>query len=342
MTYAFGNVPHPPFIDRLIPDSQNRAWDDLGARRPVGVCQHSMLGTLWGTDGYFRRGTAGRSLTDYGIGGSTDGPNWDGVILRWNDPLGRATTVTIDGESHPVSPNRAPWANGGSDGLEGDGVAFVRRLGVSAINRDLVSIERSDGGDQNTPMSPKQFESICALTAYWFDRAHVPWDQFPVNPAFGIVTHMLHFEFATKACPFAPVRDRIDELQERIREILKSAQTVAEPMVANGVAPISQRPDQPWWPQGYDLPTLRERFGVLDRFESDGSITPARFDDRGVISNAWIARGVQEQRRPELLPRPQTWWVLKDDDEPRRDLVTFEEGWTLFRPDPAVAWSWIR
>ncbi len=339
MSYAFGNVPHPPFIDRLIPDRQNRAWDDLGPRKPVGVCQHSMLGTLWGTDSYFRRGSAGRSLTDYGIGGATDGANWDGVILRWNDPLGRATTVDIDGETHRVSPNRAPWANGGSDGLEGDGVAFVRRLGVSAINRDLVSIERSDGSDQNTPMSPKQFESICALTAYWFDQAEVPWDHFPVNPAVGIVTHMLHFEFATKACPFAPVRDRIDEIQERIRQILKAGQSVSSDPAA--VAPIAV-PDRPWWPQGYDLSTLKDRFGVLERIEPDGSVTPARFDDRGVISNAWIARGVQEQRGPATLPRPLTWWVLKNDNGPRRDLITFDDRWTLFRPDPAVAWTWIQ
>ena len=34
---TFGNVPHPPFIDRLIPDIQNRAWDDLGSRNPAGA-----------------------------------------------------------------------------------------------------------------------------------------------------------------------------------------------------------------------------------------------------------------------------------------------------------------
>ena len=42
MALVFGNVPHPAFIDRLIPDAQNQSWDDLGSRKPVGVCQHSM------------------------------------------------------------------------------------------------------------------------------------------------------------------------------------------------------------------------------------------------------------------------------------------------------------
>jgi hypothetical protein len=343
MSYTFGNVPHPPFIDRLIPDVQNRAWDDLGPRKPVGVCQHSMLGSLWGTDEYFRRGAASRALTDYGIGGSTDGPQWDGVILRWNDPRGRATTVVIDDISHQVSANRAPWANGGSDGLEGDGPSFVRRLGVAAINRDLVSIERSDGGIELTPMSPKQFESICALTAHWFDVARVPWDQFPRNPAFEVVTHLLHYEFATKSCPFQPVTSRIDELQDRVRQTLKAGQQPAtgSQQPDEGPAVDDQRPTSPWWPQGYDLPTLRVRFGRLERLNLDGTTTRASFDERGVITNAWIARGVQEQRTVAQLPKALKWWVLQADADQRYDLVTFDDRWTLYRPDQAVVWSWI-
>jgi hypothetical protein len=342
MTYTFGNVPHPSFTDRLIPDVQNRAWDDLGPRKPVGVCQHSMLGSLWGTDGYFRHGSASRALTDYGIGGSTDGPQWDGVILRWNDPLGRTATVAVDGVAQRVSANRAPWANGGSDGLEGDGPAFVRRFGVAGINRDLVSIERSDGGIESTPMSPKQFEAICALTAHWFDVARVPWDRFPVHPASGVVTHMLHYEFATKQCPFHPVTSRIDEIQERVRQILKAGQTLGTPPVETPKPP--ERPDRPWWPQGYDLAILRDRFGALERIEPDGSVHRAPFDERGVISNAWIARGVQEQRAPERLPRARVWWVLQDGEGEttrRYDLVTFDDRWTLFRPERHVAWTWI-
>ncbi len=336
----FGNIPHPPFIDRLIPDVQNRAWDDLGQRKPVGVCQHSMLGTLWGTDEYFRRGSASRALTDYGIGGSTDGTQWDGIILRWNDPRGNATSVTVDGTSRLVSANRAPWANGGSDGLDGDGPAFVRRLGIAAINRDLVSIERSDGGKESTPMSDKQFDAICTLTAHWFDVAKVPWSQFPYNPNVGIVTHLLHSEFSTKSCPFAPVSGRIVEIQQRVRQILKAGQELSSP-VATMTPPPQARPDAPWWPQGYDIEILRARFGALERSEPGGSVTPAPFDERGVISNAWIARGVQEKRTAAQLPRALRWWVLESDNDQRHDLVTFDERWVLFRPDPAVAWTWI-
>lgn len=347
----FDNILHPPFVDRLIPDEQTSAWNDLGPRKPVGVCQHSMVGTLWGTDRWFRRGAASSGLTDYGIGGATDGARWDGVILRWNDPLGLATTVhLLDGEyvpagtpgavAHRVSPNRAGWANGGSDGLEGDGPLFVRTLGVAAINRDLVSIERSDGGNTSTPMSAKQFESICALTAYWFDRSRVPWDRFPLNPAHGIVTHLLHLEFATKTCPHAPVTSRIDEIQARVRQILKAGQTAeAQPAPLPPAIPI--KVDHSLWPAGYEVAALRLRFERLTRHDGDGGERRFGFDPAGVISNAWVARGVAEGRTAEQLPRARDWWVLRGADEQAFDLVTFAERWVLFRPDRHVAWRWI-
>ena len=54
MAITYGRVPHPDFLDRLIPDAFNRAWNDLGPRVVKGVVFHRMLGSLMGTDGYFR------------------------------------------------------------------------------------------------------------------------------------------------------------------------------------------------------------------------------------------------------------------------------------------------
>lgn len=350
MGLAFGNVQHPPFVDRLIPDAQTAAWDDLGPRRPVGVCQHSMVGSLWGTDGWFRRGRASTGLTDYGVGGATDGPQWDGVILRWNDPRGRAATVYVAGDggyspaakpgyaAMAVGANRAGWANGGSDGLEGDGPLFVRTLGIAAINRDLVSIERSDGGETTTPMSPKQLESICALTAYWFDQARVPWTAFPLNPAHGIVTHLLHWEFATKSCPHDPVTSRIDEIQERVRAILKAAQG------AYGV-PVPPEPPHGQWPAGWTEAELRARFGKLPRTDPDGQVTRHGFDPRGDLSNMWAERGAREGRRIDQLPVPRRWVQLAVEEHARPEVVLFDgvgaRDWLAYRPDRNVPWRWI-
>jgi hypothetical protein len=341
MPIIFGNVQHPPFVDRLIPDWQNSAWDDLGSRRPIGVCQHSMVGSLWGTDTFFRNGAASAGLTDYGIGGAADGPQWDGAIFRWNDPGGHSHhNVNYDGITGKVSKNRAGWANGGADGLEGDGPLFVRTFGTHAINTKLVSIERSDGGDIATPMSPKQFESICALTAYWFDYAKVPWDHFPVHPKYRIVTHFLHSEFATKKCPFPAVSNRIGEVQNRVRQILKTAQT--QEAVPEPLPPITPpAPDHSWWPAGYDAASLAARFGTLLKHNPDGSLTPRQFDPNGVISNAWSYRGASEHRTIDQLPRPLDWWVLPSENGQTSDLITFEDRWVLFRPDSHVVWRWI-
>lgn len=348
---VYGQVQHPPFVDRLIPDAENRAWNDLGPRRAVGVCQHSMIGTLWGTDRWFRRGAASTGLTDYGIGNSTDGAQWDGVILRWNDPTGKASHVDYrdaDGSRHAgnVSPNRAGWANGGSDGLEGDGPLFVRTLGVDAINRDLVSIERSDGGDINTPMSPKQFDSICRLTAHWFDRARVPWDRFPLNPAAGVVTHMLHFEFATKACPFPPVRSRIDEIQARVRAILKAAQTQTEGTPAEK-PPVPIERDHDKLPNGWTLEQLTSRFRRPVYEQIDGTRERVGFNLKGSISNAWLARAVNEGiTEIRDLPVPQRMIDIAQPDSGLVSTVVAFDGrgsdnWMLIRPDKSVAWRWV-
>lgn len=330
MALTFGNVKHPPFVDLIV---NNTFWNDLGQRRPIGVCQHSMVGTLRGSYTYILPGGGGQALWDYSVGGATDGAN-DGVIWRHNDPRGR----------------RAGWANGGSDGLEGDGPLFVRTLGIDAINRDLVSIERSDGGNYSSqPMSPKQFESIAQLTAYWFDQARVPWDRFPFNPNVGCVTHMIHKEFATKDCPFPPVYNEITRLQDRVRAILKAAQTAA---VDDGTElppdkPIEQDHDR--YPNGWKPADLKDQWGVLPRINPGGSVTSLHFavtkNPIAAIANAWVHRGAADGiTNVKDLPKPQLWQVNAIDDDTKSDLITFEGGrdaWQLWRPNKWVPWTWI-
>jgi len=53
---VFGQVPHPPFEDRLILDSETRAFDTtLGQRNIIGTCVHRLDGGMVGTDNWFRR-----------------------------------------------------------------------------------------------------------------------------------------------------------------------------------------------------------------------------------------------------------------------------------------------
>lgn len=349
MALVFGRVPHPAYVDRLIPDSETNAWNDLGPRVIVGSCQHSMVGSLVGTDRWFRRSTKGSDpdgLTDYGIGGSADGPDLDGVIYRWNDPRGR----------------RAPWANGGVNGMEGDGPLFVRTLGVNAVNRDLVSIERSDGGNINTPLSPKQFESMCQLHAYWADQAKIPWTDFPKNPKVGIVTDMEHFEFALKDCPFPPVKTTINAQQTRIREILRQYQgeVVTQPDPAPTPDPIPTPTPDPTpdptptptdqWPNGWTTAELSARFGkmvTLDLTKSPMVTKASGFYEKGLISNAWVGRAVTEGiTESSRIPTATYHAVTQSKDGVKSELITFPRSgypdWVLFIGDGNAGGRWIQ
>ena len=340
MALTFGRVPHPPFVDRMIPNSQTSAWNDLGQRVPKGTCQHSMVGYLNTTDRWFRddpnTGRRASGLTDYGVGGSADGPELDGVIYRWNDPRGR----------------RAGWANGGSDGLEGDGIAFVRTLGVNAINRDLVSIERSDGGDINTPLSPKQFESLCQLHAYWHDQAKVPYTDFPKNPALTLVMYLEHREFATKACPFAPVRNEVDRIQARIREIMKQYQGEITPKPQPEPTPEPKPKPEDVWPNGWTTEALDKHFGELIKIDLrqgfDKMVTrETGFNAKGTISNAWVQRcvedGITEVKR---MPIPSHHTITASKDGVKSELVSFPrsgyDDWIAFKGDGNAGWRWIQ
>ena len=247
---VFGRVPHPPFEDRLILDSETRAYNtNLGQRNPVGTCVHRLDGGMVGTDGWFRLMPRGGEaecdlmadtndsrrfnfggclgLTDYAIGGQIENDlenGKDGVIFRWNDPTG---------EEHPgVSANRSPWANGRTNGLEANGRIFFDTLGERAVNRDLVSIElsgfangRSDGIAESG-VTDKQLESLSQLVAYWHDQARVPWHQFPFNPNVGIVTQLQHWEFTgDKDCPFPIVKGLTERYRARAKEIMRQFQT---------------------------------------------------------------------------------------------------------------------
>lgn len=138
--------------------------------------------------------------------------------------------------------------------------------------------------------------------------------------------------------------DRVDELQGRVRAILKTAQTAGPPPVDTPPEPVPPatpvRPDHGWWPQGYELATLVARFGTLTRHDPAGTTRAFGFDPEGVVSNAWVARGVAERRTAKRLPPAGDWWVLPTTGEPS-DVVTFASGWTLYRPAPTVAWRWI-
>ncbi|MCC6790454.1 MAG: hypothetical protein IT336_02150 [Thermomicrobiales bacterium] len=262
---VFGNVPHPAFEDRPIQKAEGAGMNDLGQRTVKGVTWHRMLGTLNGTDGFFRRNDV-NALTDYGVGvESIDGTGLDGTIFRWNDPLGR----------------QSGWASGtwSAPHAFGDGRAFVNKYGIDAINRDRASIEIS--GHENTPLTEKSRQAIAELTAFWADQAKIPWDSFPIVPADGFSFVCWHEEFGPefgqKKCPFTVVKNETVALIERTKNILKAAQTNTVVAAGEEFTP-SELPA--WWDA-----SLMESF-------------PADQAENGV--NYWVMRRLYRASSPTL------------------------------------------
>jgi hypothetical protein len=223
MALTFGKVPHPSYLDRPISKPENFGQNNLGKRTPKFVVLHRMLGSLWGTDGFFRLGSTG-ALTDYGVGVTAqDGEAQAGVVIRWNDPRGF----------------QSGWASGPVQGPYGDGLAIVNKYGVNAVNKDGVSIEIS--GFQATPLDPEAFEAVAALMAYWWDQMKVPHTSAPINPATGISAVIYHQEFTLgsgKECPFQVVIEQTDALIKRATAICKQHQET----ITGTTAPPTTKP----------------------------------------------------------------------------------------------------
>jgi hypothetical protein len=210
MAITFGRVPHPAYHNRLITKVEGVGSDNLGRRSVRGVVWHRMLGTLWGTDSFFRNPLI-EGLTDYGIGvRAVDGAANDGLILRWNDPNGY----------------QSGWANGKVIAPHGDGLRFIQKYGQDVHNRYQVSIEIA--GQYDTPLSPKSRQSIAALTAYYADQYGIPWDVFPIAPQDGFSFVRWHQEFTgpqEKPCPGSVVIGETAALIERTQAIMREFQT---------------------------------------------------------------------------------------------------------------------
>ena len=250
---TFGYVPHPVHERRIVENS--RAWSALGLRTIRGVVWHRMIGSLWGTDEYFRTEAVGRALTDYGVGvAAKDGAAHAGELLMWNDPRGP----------------RSPWANGSLSSPYDDGLAFYERYGVTGINRDLASIEIS--GNYDTPLDAKARATIVALTAHWADQYHVPWESFPTVPEEDRSFVLWHNEFTIgtgKVCPGNVVMGETSALIAQVKELLKNYQT-SRPVPAPDPQYAKPQPV----PLGTQLINDRLFLGVTETYTVKRQVTP--------------------------------------------------------------------
>lgn len=204
---TFGRVPKPAnYEERIIAPGVNTAWDNLGPRIPRGLVLHRMLGTLAGTDSYFRGAAKGSACTDFGIG--------QGKVYRWTKP----------------GANVAPWASGPANGIDGDGTAFWNEyksdpIGVSIFNRDCLSIE-IEGLTYDDPVPPQDYARLVELVAWQADAwLNIPWNQWPINND-GVHCLLAHAEITDdKICPGPVVYGLVSKLIEDVGVRLRSYQS---------------------------------------------------------------------------------------------------------------------
>lgn len=205
---TFGNVPIFGHTDRYISDKREGfGWDNLGKRNPKFITLHRMVGSLTGTDGWFRRSDVS-SITDYGVGiQAVDGAK-AGHIYRWNDPTG----------------HRSGWSSGPVSAPFGDGALIVAKYGINAVNRDDISLEIS-GTDE--PIDDFSWGEIVHFCAWWIDRMKIPYTALPKNPHTGINVLIWHTEFTAgtgKQCPFPWMRSKTEQLYTDVAAFLKPYQ----------------------------------------------------------------------------------------------------------------------
>lgn len=197
------HIPRPPIEVRLITKTPGIGRDENDRQRiPRFTVDHSMVGTLLGTDSFFRINSTA-ALTDFGVGLADRGDGY-ARIFQWNDYNGKQ----IGWASGPV---RIPF---------GDGPRILSLFGgANGLNQFGVSIEHDDSGNPNTPVSAAQWSSSAWLHAWLHGEVLMPHQS---AATFDYNTH--HREFtgtAYKDCPFPRIYDHTEEFQAATKSIMR-------------------------------------------------------------------------------------------------------------------------
>ena len=220
-------TPFPPFEKRLLPAKIGAGMDRGQTKRTGATVWHTMVGTLDGSDAWFRLAWV-EAATHWGIGGSLDAGK-DGTIYQW---------VEMGSELIPWA--SGPWRSPGY----GDGYAYFQKFGVYGINAYADSIEFS--GQVATPMTLLQWQRGIWLTAAIIHDGGLGWEETLWN--------MQHREFCQpnyKDCCFARIYNYTEQYQAGIIKTLQYYEGKAmrdEFVNIAGIKvplPIGQKPVEP-------------------------------------------------------------------------------------------------
>lgn len=312
--------PYPPMVDLIVPKPYEGAgFDRVSFRRPQirGFCTHITDGggTIESIAQFF--GTGGErardALTDLVIG--RDGRI--GLLNDWRDPNRGGT--------------RAGWANGGTDGLEGDGVAFYRTFPY--INTVLVSCEHiARAGEAWTSA---QIEASIEIRTAIMQELRIPWDQYPVKAEWGVSSEQQHRNFATKSCPAEPYIGTYDrQIKAAVRERLREWQ-------GGGATPVPRPEEEKAFTRfGLSLEQVERYWGSMTRVNDDGTEDELPFNPEGPLSLLWLERCDREGVFPEA-EEVRTFDSRLADGKER--WATWEGGWVAYLPidNQRAGWKWL-
>lgn len=315
-------MPYPKMIDVHVAKPYDGAgYNSCAFRRPLTRCfvTHITAGPTSQSIEFFRGffGTGGAraldALTDLVIG--YDGRI--GVLNDWRDPA--------------KGGHRAGWANGGVDGLEGDGIAFYRRY--PDINIRGVSCEHAapEGGAWSDAQIAASIQIRAALAQEW----KCPAKDYPYHPGFGGVRiEQQHRNWATKSCPAEPYISKYDPI------IIREVQKILLAWQGGDVKPPTPEPVKRYTDYGFTLEQVAHLFGRLTRHNESGAADELSFDPTGPVSLSWLKRCEEEGIFPEAEELRQ-WDATVGKG--RAWFASFEGGWQLFKPagDTRADWMWL-
>lgn len=313
--------PYPTMVDvHVVKPGEGAGFDRVAPRGPriVGSCNHITDGEAsieWYRDFFSTGGErAWDALTDTVIG--RDGRI--GLLNDWRDP--------------DMGGRRAGWANGTATGIEGDGTAFYRRYPL--INDVLVSKEHV--GRTGQAMTDAEMAASIELSTAVAQSVKCPWDSYPYHPGLGGVNiEQQHRNFAPKSCPAEPfISTHYPVLVREVKAKLKAWQggIVGEPLPT---------PQPIWYTRfGFSLDEITTFFGVMVRYNEDGTTDDLPFNPSGALSLLWLNRCDREGKFPES---ERIWTSDAQFVEGKEVWASWEGGWLAFLPlaDSRASWQWL-
>ncbi|MGE3797778.1 MAG: hypothetical protein AB7G88_08045 [Thermomicrobiales bacterium] len=337
MALTFGRVPMVPHKVQLVckPVHNDSAYGyDFvpNGRRPiVGMAWHEWMdgGAPGSRQQFYEDFFACSSTTCFGGEHTASGERCrnalvDGFIMR------DGTLVIIN----DIRGKRRPWASGGSGPYAGDGPAFVRTFGVTAVNERLMSIEIVKASGE--AWTAAQIQTAGRLAARTHDQDGQRWDEHPYTSRHGCVTSIAHFEVGNSSCMSQP-HDLagIAAVQAVTRQVMRQYQEAIP--VPDPLPPHVEPFPLPALPGGLTVEQAAERFGEAVRHELDGSTRSGfGFDPNGPISMSWMHRAAADQTWPQI----EDWYVLEDSGKTLQ-LVTFSNDWRLVQVAERAGWNWM-